>query len=193
MTALPLPPARLLTADEFAALPEDTSARYELEEGVVVMVPNPQVEHQECVVGLLVQLRAQAPVDVVVLPEVDLDLELAAPTRPGFVRAPDIVVATRVARDRVRAQRGMLRASEIVLVGEVVSPGRRRTDTVVKRGEYADAGIPYYWVVDSEGGEIVLTVCRLVGGAYTGDVTYRGSAVIAEPFPVTLDLGTLLA
>jgi Uma2 family endonuclease len=30
------------------------------------------------------------------------------------------------------------------LVVEIVSPGSHRTDHVIKRGEYADAGIPHY-------------------------------------------------
>ena len=29
-----------------------------------------------------------------------------------------------------------------------MSPGSHRTDHVIKRGEYADAGIPHYWIVD---------------------------------------------
>lgn len=33
-------------------------------------------------------------------------------------------------------------------VCEVVSPGDARRDTVIKRRDYARAGIPYYWLVD---------------------------------------------
>jgi Uma2 family endonuclease len=35
---------------------------------------------------------------------------------------------------------------------------------VVKRGDYAEAGIPEYWIVYPDAGTI--TVLRLVGGAY---------------------------
>ncbi|MGH3611494.1 MAG: Uma2 family endonuclease [Pseudonocardia sp.] len=31
---------------------------------------------------------------------------------------------------------------------EVLSPGSHRTDHVAKRADYADAGIPHYWIVD---------------------------------------------
>ncbi len=33
---------------------------------------------------------------------------------------------------------------------EIVSPGSKRMDYLVKRREYADAGIPNYWVVNLE-------------------------------------------
>jgi Uma2 family endonuclease len=38
--------------------------------------------------------------------------------------------------------------SDVVLVVEIVSPGSRRTDRVMKAYEYAKAGIEYYWIVD---------------------------------------------
>lgn len=49
---------------------------------------------------------------------------------------------------RVDPEGDMLRASEVRLVVEIVSPGSRRMDTVIKHREYADAGIPYYWIAD---------------------------------------------
>lgn len=82
------------------------------------------------------------------IPDVDVDLELAPANAPGFSRRPDLVVAQRGARSRVRRSGGILRASELAVIVEVVSPSSRRTDYVTKRGEYADAGIPYYWIVD---------------------------------------------
>lgn len=39
MTALPQQRPRRLSADEFAALPEDSGAHYELQEGAVVVSP----------------------------------------------------------------------------------------------------------------------------------------------------------
>jgi hypothetical protein len=43
-TALPLQPPRLLTVAGFAALPENGDARYELQEGALVMSPSPLPE-----------------------------------------------------------------------------------------------------------------------------------------------------
>lgn len=38
-----------------------------------------------------------------------------------------------------------LRATDVVLVGEVLSPGNSQTDMETKRMRYATAGIPWYW------------------------------------------------
>ena len=50
------------------------------------------------------------------------------------------------------------------LVMEVVSDDDRRRDLETKRREYAQAGIPEYWIVDPEQGRI--TVLRLDGATY---------------------------
>jgi hypothetical protein len=62
-------------------------------------------------------------------------------------------------------------------VAEFVSPGSKRTDHVAKRADYADAGIPHYWIVDLDD-PISLVACHLGGelgyvddGAVTGTFT----------------------
>jgi Uma2 family endonuclease len=91
--------------------------------------------------ALLVQLSSRLPPGFRVIPEVDIGLQLAPPDQPGFVRVPDLLVVSQDAVDRVERERGLLRASEVQLVVEIVSPGSERMDYVIKRGEYADAGI----------------------------------------------------
>ncbi|MDN5918785.1 MAG: Uma2 family endonuclease [Pseudonocardia sp.] len=192
MTALPQQRPRRLSADEFAALPEDSGARYELQEGAVVMSPRPLPVHQRCVRELGSVLSAQCPAELEVLPEVDVDLELVAPGRPGFVRAPDLVVVSRAALRRVGAEGGVIRASEVLLAVEVLSPVTRRTDTVVKHGEYADAGIPDYWMLDLEDG-VALTAAHLAGEfGYADAAPVRGTFTADRPFPARLDLDSLV-
>ena len=191
MTALPRQRPRLLTVAEFTALPEDSEARYELQEGHVVMSPRPRPKHQLCLGRLRSRLEEQLPDGFEVLPEVDVDLELVPPRRPGFVRAPDLVVVSRETLGRVE-DGSLIRASEVVLVVEIISPGIHRTDTVIKHGEYADAGIPHYWVIDIEGG-VSLTACHLAGEFGYLDASPRtGAVTIDEPFTVRLDLDALL-
>ncbi|MGH3929020.1 MAG: Uma2 family endonuclease [Pseudonocardiaceae bacterium] len=145
MTALPEPPGRLLTVDAYVALGEDDRYRPELQEGNLVMSPSPAPDHMIVMGKLFVQLDEQLPPGAQVIPDVDVDLELAPRGKPGFVRRPDLVVAHRVAVDRVRRNGGILRACDVPVVIEIVSPGSQRIDHVIKRGEYADAGIPHYW------------------------------------------------
>src|SRR5207247_1076221 len=143
MTAVPLPPAHLLTVGEYAALGEDDSGRSELMEGNLVMSPSPSPDHNMAALRIAVQLLPQLPQDLEVITDVDIDLAVAPADQPGFSRRPDVIVVRRSARQRVRIEGGLIRASEMLVVIEIVSPGSRRTDNVVKRAEYADAGIPH--------------------------------------------------
>ena len=199
MSALPLPPPAprpLLTVAEYAALPEDVDGRrYELVEGNLVMSPRPVTEHQICLQELLHQLRDQVPAHLRPVIEIDVDLELAPSTRPGFVRAPDLVIVARAALERRRTEGGLLHASEVTLAVEVISPGSRRLDTIVKRDEYADARIPHYWVVDlgEPDDRPQLTAHHLAGefgDAEAGPVSDTFTAT--EPFPVRIDLDALV-
>lgn len=185
-------PVRLLTVEEYAALGETEPGYTELVEGRLLTSPSPTVDHNTAALELALQLRAQLPDGIEVIPDVDVDLELAAAREPGFSRRPDLVVIRRAARTRVRAEGGLLRASEVILAVEIVSPGSRRTDRVTKRGEYADAGIPYYWVVDLEP-PTSLPACHLAGEfGYrdAGEVT--GGYAASDPFEVHIDLERLL-
>jgi Uma2 family endonuclease len=191
MTALPLQRPQLLTVAEFAALPEATDGRYELQEGRVVMSPSPVPEHQVCLRELLIQLTPQVPADLVLIPEVDIDLELVLATRPGFVRIPDLVVVTGAGLQRRRRDGGLLRASEVVLAVEIVSDGSQRTDRTIKHDEYADAGIPHYWIVDVDD-RPALTACHRAGEfGYADAPPVTGTFTVDEPFPVLLDLDGL--
>jgi Uma2 family endonuclease len=192
MTALPLQPPRLLTVAEFAALPEATDGRYELHEGHIVMSPSPIPERQICMMELQHQLRDQVPDHLRAVAVVDIDLQLVPASRPGFVRIPDLVVVTREGLDRRRREGGLLHASEVVLAVEIVSDGSYRTDRVVKHGEYADAGIPHYWIVDTDEDRPTLTVCHLAGEfGYADAPPITGVFTTDDPFPIRLDLDRL--
>jgi Uma2 family endonuclease len=195
MTALPSQPHRLLTVADYLALPEDAEGHHELQEGILVMSPRPVPDHQLCLRRTSRQLEDQLPGDLEVLPEVDIDLELVPGDHPATVRVPDLVVIPRASLERVRREGGLLRAEEVVLAVEIISPGSRRLDTMVKRDEYADAGIPHYWVVDlgESGDRVSLTVHHFAGEfgyAAAGPVT--GVFAATEPFPVRIDLDTLV-
>jgi Uma2 family endonuclease len=127
-----------------------------------------------------------------VIPDIDVDLQLVARSKPGFVRRPDLIVVHQAAVERVRRDGGILRACEVLVIIEIVSPGSYRTDHLIKRGEYADAGIPHYWIVDIDG-PMTLIDCHLAaefGYQDPGPVINR--FVTTEPFPVSLRLDGLL-
>jgi Uma2 family endonuclease len=192
MTALPLqPPRRLLTVAEFAAFHEANEGRFELQEGNVVVSPSPTPEHQLCLQELLYQLRPQVPDHLTTVPEVDIDLGLVPSHRPGFVRIPDLVVVTREGLKRRRAEGGLLRADEVELAVEIVSDGSQRTDHTIKHDEYADAGVPHYWIFELDV-RPALVACHLAGEfGYVDAAPVSGIFTADEPFPVRLDLDQL--
>jgi Uma2 family endonuclease len=192
MTALPLQPHRLLTVAEFASLPENGDVRYELQEGALVMSPSPLPKHQRCVRKLLRIIEDQLPDTLEVLPDVDIDLQLVEQSRPGFVRRPDLVVVPTAAIDRREQEGGLLRAGDVVLAVEIVSVGSERTDRTIKHGEYADAGIPHYWIVDIDPRPMLTSSHRAGEFGYVDAPAVTGMFTAEEPFSVRLELDQLL-
>jgi Uma2 family endonuclease len=103
---------------------------------------------------------------------------------------PDLVVAERA---RIRGA-SMLRPADVLLVVEIVSPGSVSMDRLVKPAQYAAAGIPAYWRVETD--PVSLTAYTLPFGtssyAEVGTWTSADVVRLAEPFPVEIDLARLV-
>lgn len=190
MTISPHPPAHLLTIAEYAALGEDEHGRTELMEGNLVMSPSPSVAHNLAVLALVMQLHAQLPAELLVSHDLDVDLRLVPPDQPGTSRRPDVLIFERAAAQRVRGEGGVLRASEVVVAVEIVSPGSRRIGNIVKRAEYQDAGIPHYWIVDIET-PTSLVASHLTASGYRDEPAVTGTYEADQPFALRIDLDAL--
>jgi Uma2 family endonuclease len=183
--------ARLLTVAEYLAIGEVEYGYSELVEGRLVMSPSPSLSHNLASWEICRALRERLPADLLAVQDVDVDLGLAEADAPGFVRRPDVVVLHRDGRRRVQREGGVIRASDVLVVVELVSPSSRRTDHVVKRGEYADAGIPHYWIVDLTE-PVSLLACHLAGEfGYADGAAVTGTFTTTTPFAVEIDLGAL--
>lgn len=191
MSFRPVAPPRLLTLAEYLAIGEIEPGYSELIEGRVLMSPTPLPDHSVVASELAFQLHRQLPAATSVIPAVDVDLQFAAADAPGTARRPDLVVVRRGALERLREEGGILRASEVLLVVEVLMPGAGRIDRIEKRRDYADAGIPHYWIVDPVD-PVSLLACRLVGPDYSGTGAATGRFTATEPFDVAIDLDALL-
>lgn len=179
-----------VTAAEFLALPENTDIRLELQDGAFVVKPRPTPDHQASLLELFVQLHQRTP-GLIPVSGVDVDLRLVPPDQPGTVRVPDLVVIPKEHYERVRDGTEPVTAADLVLVGEVLGPGSRRTDAVVKHAEYAAAGIGHYWIIDLDDGPS-LTACHLAGGSrYLDAEPRRGVFETDAPFPAVIDLAAL--
>jgi Uma2 family endonuclease len=151
------PPQGKWSEEAYLALPGGMAV--EFVDGTVEVLPMPTLAHQFIVLHLYRLLNEYARANA-------LGWVLAAPLpvrlRPRVYREPDVLFLS--------ANKPERRAGDYPdgadLVMEVVSGGRedRRRDLVVKRAEYAAAGIAEYWIVDPD--ERAITVLRLEGDAY---------------------------
>lgn len=169
------------TIEDLAMLPED-ERRYEIVDGQLVMVPSPSLGHQS-VVGKLRELIAPRLGDTMLSFEgVALDLH------PSY-RIPDLTVFSTAGFDPKAIK---LHPRHVVLVVEVVSPGSRTNDRITKPAQYAAAGIPAYWRIETED-RVSLTAYGLRGETYEELGTWTGGEIaeLTEPFAVSIAIDDL--
>ena len=142
--------------DEYLWLTDRCGRRVEFTDGRIEELPVPTDAHQSILQflyrALFAWLRPRGGVVMVS----GLRLRL----REGKFREPDVVALC----DRADARRENRYWLGADLVVEVVSPDDPARDLAVKRADYAEAGIPEYWIVDPRNETI--TVLALEGGAY---------------------------
>jgi len=180
--------ATRMTYEEFMSLPDD-GKRYELIEGELVLNPSPVTQHQRIQRKILVALDNYltargggevfgAPFDVVLNDETVLD--------------PDVMV---ILSDRasILGPKNVQGAPDICV--EVLSPGTRRKDELVKRRLYEQHGVTEYWIVDPEA-EIV-RIHRRAGPAFDRALaidTDAGGAITSPLLPdFSLDVREVFA
>ena len=169
--------AQPLSLEDFSALPE-TTAPTEVVDGQLVVNAAPGGPHQLIVGELVAVLHAACPPGHHVVPG---PFDWVLRTEPALlVRQPDVLV---VAGEQLRGARI---SRPPLLAIEIISPGSFERDVVVKRAEYARAGLRHYWIVDPEGPGIV--VYRAVDGALAEHRRAVGDEVldVTEPFAVSL-------
>ncbi|GGP49504.1 Uma2 family endonuclease [Saccharothrix coeruleofusca] len=178
-------PERLLTLGEWDALPKGGSHRCELVGGVPLVVPRPAPIHQRVAYRLTGLLEAHLPEEFAAFGDVEV---VVNPVHPATLRAPDVVVVPSRPTDEYPAR---FSADEVLLAVEIVSPGTGRTDRVTKPAEYADAGIPHYWLVDLDA-PASLDAFTLVDGDYEHVAGGSGKVRVLSPFTITVDLAELI-
>jgi Uma2 family endonuclease len=127
-----------ITADEYAALPEDFSRTIEAIDGHIVKCESASRVHNRVAINLAVALKASPKPYVMV----DTDIDVRITDVPLNFRRPDISVYRCIPDD------ARLYSTDTLLVVEIVSlESSLKTDTVDKKAVYADAGIPVYLII----------------------------------------------
>ena len=150
------PPQGQWSEDDYLRLTDSTNRLIEWTDGCIEVLPMATDEHQ-CIAAHLYEVfldfvRARGG-KVLFAP-------LRLRIREGKFREPDLVLI-RDAGDARRQNRFWLGAD---LTVEIVSPDAPKRDLVDKRRDYAEAGIPEYWIVDPR--TETVTVLALQGAAY---------------------------
>jgi Uma2 family endonuclease len=147
------------TEEDYLALEREIGNQMiELCDGYLEILPMPDFYHQ-----LIVQMLFRSLDDFVRALKSGLVGTAPLPVRlgRGKFREPDIGYFE---KHRIKDTRTPPESADLVM--EVVSPGHenRERDLVVKRREYAKAGIREYWIVDPE--EQTITVFTLAGKTF---------------------------
>ena len=162
------PPQGQWSEEAYFALPG--AMLVEFDHGRVELLPMPTLAHQFIVLYLYRLLN-----DYVQAHQMGWVLAAPLPVRlgPRVYREPDVIF---LSADRPERRAGDY-PDGADLVMEVVSGGRedRRRDLVVKRAEYAAAGIREYWIVDPD--EQTILVLRLAGSEYVEHGRFTGESI----------------
>lgn len=170
--ALLFPAQGAWSEEDYLAL--DTNQFVELSNGQIEVLPMPNDQHQ-AIVGYLYTLLltfAHSMGGVARLAPLRMRLW------PGKFREPDLLLLLKA--DDTRRQAEFWSGADLVI--EVVSADNPARDTKKKRHEYAQAGIPEYWIVNPL--TETITVLKLTGNHYTEHGSFRrGEIAISAGFP----------
>lgn len=173
-----------LTFEEYRVYQGDPDVKYELYKGKLIPMATASALHTsicEYWVYKLQRYLAEHNLDLVVKTSVGVRTEDATS------RIPDVVVCTQSLWEKALARRGsgILDFDETpLLVIEVVSQDRR-ADYITKRGEYEQANVPEYVIIDpAENRQRVRVMAFLEGDDIYTEVNYLpGEEMVSVVFP----------
>ena len=165
-----LPPQGAWSDDEYLVLTDHRNRLIEFTDGFLEALPIPTDKHQSVLQFLFLALLQHVRDRGGKVHFAPLRLRI----RPGKFREPDLVLLLSAVDPR-RQDRFWLGAD---LALEVVSEEKPERDLIEKRGDYAEAHVPEYWIANPQTDTI--TVLRLSGDSYEEAGTYRRGETVAS-------------
>lgn len=174
----------LWTVDDVEALDVQDWWRYEIVDGALVVSPSTGGDHELAAEETRAAVRAALSTDQIVIGPMGVKIG-----RSYLV--PDLVVTRRAGLRGAK----LLHPADVMLAVEIVSPGSATMDRITKPAQYAAAGIPAHWRVETD--PVSLTAYTLPEGAsvYAELGTWRRgeTAHVEAPFPVQIEIDRLMA
>lgn len=158
----------LWTVEQYLAITDQSRRLVEYVDGTIEVLPMPSDRHQVISQTLFLALHAYIHPRGGIVLYAPLRLRI----RDGKFREPDLVLVQR--RDDPRRQPRYWVGADLVV--EIVSPDDPERDTVVKRADYAEAGIPEYWIVEPDTERVIVLALR--------DGRYHEAGVYQQSEPV---------
>ena len=170
------------TYEDYMKLPDD-GRRYEILNGVLLLMPSPKDSHQNAAGWiyhyLVIHVRLAGLGKVRMAP---LDVKLGRKN----VFQPDVLVVLNEHLERL-TEEGVIGAPDLTV--EVLSPSSALEDRVDKHREYALAGVAEYWLVSPE--RRTVEVFTLVGREYRSLGIFSGNDMlpsrVVPNFPVHVE------
>lgn len=171
----------LWSVEQYLALTNQTNRLIEFTDGAIEALPMPTEKHQAISLFVLLALLAFVRPRGGAVFYAPLRLEI----RPGKFREPDLLVL--LDGSDPRRQNEFWRGADLVV--EIVSPDKPTRDTEEKPLDYAEAGIPEYWIVNPL--TDTLTVLTLEGEGYRVHGVFgrgeRAASKLLNEFSVSVD------
>jgi Uncharacterized protein conserved in cyanobacteria len=171
-----------LTFDEYLTYDDGTDNRYELEDGVLIPMTPASPIHSDIVEIVYDTFKAEVK-------RLGLDLkvkqgDVGVRTRFSRSRQPDIAIIQGEDWRRLRQfKKSAILEVPALLVVEVVSPGEdnENRDYIKKMTEYAEFGIPEYWIIDPLIEQVIINF--LINGSYQNTIFTDQQRIISQLFP----------
>lgn len=157
------------TYNDYKALPDD-GKRYEIVNGVLLLMPSPSRSHQKTIGEIATHLRTH--IQTTGLGEVYValfDVELAS----NIVFQPNVLVVLKANLYKV-TEGGVIGAPDLVV--EVISPTSGPYDRITKYEKYSQAKVPEYWLVNPE--QHTVEVLVLEASEYRSLGIFEGQATL---------------
>jgi Uma2 family endonuclease len=154
-------PTKLLTTQEFLALPPDEEYESALIYGRMIIMPRPRPKHNDFLHDLGEILKRW--IRHMKMGRLFFDNDLILDEENALVYAPDLMF---LSSDNADQYRDEMIFAPVDLCVEILSPSERPSLQLRKYRDYEKHGIRWFWVIDPSAEEPTLTEYELVDGLY---------------------------